>query len=117
MRNSHQIDPGRVNWGVRGDIANLHPSVLRHFARSDTCSGFGKELANARGKLLEAGSWSAALHPPLKAEPEDIWIHKHSISGFVGTELEATLQVCMVFVLALLLDEQLIFLTGQYIFS
>ncbi|OZJ01574.1 hypothetical protein BZG36_05603 [Bifiguratus adelaidae] len=81
-----------VNWGVRSDVANLPASLLRHFDRLNTSMSFGKELPNGRGKVLEAGSWSAALHPPLNAEPEDIWIHKHRISGFVGTDLEAILK-------------------------
>lgn len=76
-----------LNWGVRSDLANMSPGVLRAFHRSGI--GFGDELPDNMGRLLVKGSWSAALVPELEAhrQDRDIWIDKHRTSGFYGTEL------------------------------
>jgi nicotinamidase-related amidase len=80
-----------VNWGVRPDLANLSPGVLRSFSRSGV--GFGGELPDNLGRLLIKGSWSAQLIDGLEEirQEDDIWIDKHRTSGFFGTELEQML--------------------------
>jgi nicotinamidase-related amidase len=80
-----------LNWGVRPDLANLSPGVLRSFSRSGV--GFGGELPDNLGRLLIKGSWSAELIDGLEEirQEDDIWIDKHRTSGFFGTELEQML--------------------------
>jgi nicotinamidase-related amidase len=80
-----------VNWGVRSDLANLSPGVLRSFNRSGI--GFGGELPDNLGRLLVKDSWSAELIDGLEEirQQDDIWIDKHRTSGFFGTELDQTL--------------------------
>jgi nicotinamidase-related amidase len=80
-----------VNWGVRSDLANLSPGVLRSFHRLGV--GFGSELPNGLGRLLVKGSWSAELINGLEEarQETDIWIDKHRTSGFYGTELDQML--------------------------
>lgn len=82
-----------VNWGVRPDLTNLSPGVIRSFYKSGIYSGFGSELPDGMGPLLTKGSWSAELIDGLREErrEDDIWIDKHRTSGFYGTELDQTL--------------------------
>ncbi|MHB1654502.1 MAG: cysteine hydrolase family protein [Desulfitobacteriaceae bacterium] len=82
-----------LNWGVRPDLANLSPGVLRSFYRSGIYAGFGAELEGGLGPILTKTSWSADLIPELNEarSNEDIWVDKYRTSGFYGTELEQIL--------------------------
>lgn len=82
-----------VNWGVRADLANLSPGVIRSFYRSGVHAGFGSELPDGLGPILLKGSWSADLIDGLREirQADDIWIDKHRTSGFFGTELDQML--------------------------
>jgi nicotinamidase-related amidase len=82
-----------LNWGVREDLANLTPAVMRSFSRGGIYRGFGQELPNGLGPILVKGSWSADLIAGLSEtrEQQDIWIDKHRTSGFYGTELDQLL--------------------------
>lgn len=83
-----------VNWGVRPDLANMPPNVLRSFSRGGSIySGFGSELPDGLGPVLTKGSWSAELVDGLREvrQEQDIWVDKNRTSGFFGTELHQLL--------------------------
>jgi nicotinamidase-related amidase len=82
-----------VNWGVRPDLANLPPNVLRSFYRDSIYTGFGGELPDGLGPVLVKDSWSADLADGLREvrQEQDIWVDKNRTSGFFGTELNQIL--------------------------
>jgi nicotinamidase-related amidase len=73
---------------------------LHSFNPTGTGSGLGDPLLGASGgaqlseasKVLTKGSWGAAIVPDLKAEPDDIRVDKHRISGFLDTPLDSILR-------------------------
>ena len=83
-----------VNWGVRPDLANIPPSILRMFRKSDVYPGLGNELPDGLGPMLTKGSWSAELLPELERvrKETDVWVDKNRLSGFYGTDLDQILR-------------------------
>jgi len=92
-----------VNWGVRGDKANLSPATRYPFNRV----GCGVGLADARarkqsaekaepGGVLQRGTWGAAVVDELATGPGDIFVDKHRISGFWDTPLDSILRTLSV---------------------
>lgn len=83
-----------VNWGVRPDLANIPPSILRMFRKSNVYPGLGNELPDGLGPMLIKGSWSAELVPELEQERKesDVWVDKNRLSGFYGTDLDQILR-------------------------
>lgn len=79
-----------VNWGTRPDRLNLSPS-LRHVYDADG-GGHGLGDAGLRGKVLQAGSWSADVVRELMPEASDVRVDKHRMSGFWDTPLDAILR-------------------------
>ncbi len=72
-----------LNWGNRPDLLNLPHGVLRGGA-------YGKRLA--RGRVLERGSWGAAIVPELNVSKNDIHIEKYRLSGFWDSQLDSILR-------------------------
>jgi nicotinamidase-related amidase len=79
-----------LNWGVRGDTANLPANVL------DKASGCGAHRAygdpGPRGPVLVAGGWGAASIDAIRTAPGDIHVAKHRLSGFRDNELDQILR-------------------------
>jgi ureidoacrylate peracid hydrolase len=80
-----------LNWGTRVDRANLPPNVLHVYDPSGEGVGIGSRQPTGH-PVLERDSWGAAVVDELVAAPEDIWVHKHRMSGFWDTELDSVLR-------------------------
>lgn len=80
-----------LNWGTRPDRANLPPGVLHVYDPCGTGVGIGS-TALTDSPVLERGSWGAAVVDELEADPSDVWVHKHRMSGFWDTELDSVLR-------------------------
>lgn len=72
-----------LDWGQRPDRANLPPGVLHVY-----------DPDGAGTRVLEAGSWAAAIVDELAAAvaPTDVAVAKHRMSGFWDTELDSVLR-------------------------
>jgi nicotinamidase-related amidase len=89
---SHDVPVIWVNWGNRPDRLNLSPSLLHVYKPSGTGVGLGDPLSGSGAKVLERGSWSAAIVDELRVEPTDIQVAKYRMSGFQDTELDSILR-------------------------
>jgi nicotinamidase-related amidase len=81
-----------VNWGNREDRLNLSPSVLHVYDSDGSGSGIGSPLPWNGSRVLEKGSWGAAIIDALTAQPEDIHVDKYRMSGFWDTPLDSILR-------------------------
>lgn len=81
-----------VNWGNRPDRLNLSPALLHVYKPSGTGVGLGDPLPGSGAKVLERGSWSAAVVDELVADAADIHVAKYRMSGFQDTELDSILR-------------------------
>ncbi|MBR0752165.1 isochorismatase family protein [Bradyrhizobium jicamae] len=81
-----------LNWGNRPDRLNLSPSLLHVYNPSGAGIGLGDALPGSGAKVLERGSWSAAIVDELPVEPADIHVAKYRMSGFQDTELDSILR-------------------------
>lgn len=80
-----------LNWGARPDRANLPPNVIHVYDPMGTGVGIGSTVPTG-APVLELGSWGAAVVDELVADPSDVWVHKHRMSGFWDTDLESVLR-------------------------
>jgi nicotinamidase-related amidase len=81
-----------LNWGNRPDRLNLSPALLHVYNGSGRGTGLGDPLPGSGAKVLERGSWSAAVVDELAPEPGDIEVAKYRMSGFQDTELDSVLR-------------------------
>jgi nicotinamidase-related amidase len=81
-----------LNWGNRPDRLNLSPSLLHVYNPSGVGIGLGDALPGSGAKVLERGSWSAAIVDELPVDPTDIHVAKYRMSGFQDTELDSILR-------------------------
>ena len=81
-----------LNWGNRPDRLNLSPALLHVYKPSGTGVGLGDALPGSGAKVLERGSWSAAIVEELAPDPSDIHVAKYRMSGFQDTELDSILR-------------------------
>ncbi len=81
-----------LNWGTRPDRLNLSPALLHVYDGTGAGTGLGRPLAGTGSPVLQAGSPSAALVDELVAEPGDIHVDKHRMSGFWDTPLDSILR-------------------------
>ncbi len=81
-----------LNWGNRPDRLNLSPALLHVYNPSGEGVGLGDPLPGHGAKVLELGSWSAAVVDGLRAEPSDIHLAKYRMSGFWDTALDSILR-------------------------
>jgi nicotinamidase-related amidase len=81
-----------LNWGNRPDRANLPPGVLHVYDPDGESVGIGDALPGSGSRVLEAGSWSAAIVDGLDVASEDIRVDKYRMSGFFDTELDSVLR-------------------------
>jgi nicotinamidase-related amidase len=80
-----------LNWGNRPDRMNLSPSILHVYKPAGVGTGLGDPLANG-ARVLEEGSWAAAVVDELAIAPEDICVSKYRMSGFWDTPLDSILR-------------------------
>ncbi|GBQ97439.1 isochorismatase hydrolase [Gluconobacter cerinus NRIC 0229] len=88
----HDVPVIWLNWGNRPDRLNLPPSVLHVYDPAGEDKGIGAAIGSTDRKVLEDGSWNAAIIDELEVDPEDIHISKYRMSGFWDTPLEAILK-------------------------
>jgi nicotinamidase-related amidase len=81
-----------VNWGNRPDRLNLSPSVLHVYKPSGHGVGLGDPLPANGAKVLEKGSWAAAIVDELAPASDDIRVDKYRMSGFWDTPLDSILR-------------------------
>ena len=81
-----------LNWGNRPDRLNLSPALLHVYKPSGAGIGLGDPLPGSGAKVLERGSWSAAIVDELTADPSDIQVAKYRMSGFQDTDLDSILR-------------------------
>jgi nicotinamidase-related amidase len=88
-----------LNWGVRGDKANLSPVTRYPFNRVGCGVGLGDPVKGSRPKrpgapigLLQKDAWGAAVIDDLPTAPGDIFVDKHRMSGFWDTPLDSILR-------------------------
>lgn len=79
-----------LNWGNRPDRLNLSPALLHVYKPSGI--GLGDPLPGSGARVLERGSWSAAIVDELIADASDIQVAKYRMSGFQDTELDSILR-------------------------
>jgi nicotinamidase-related amidase len=88
----HDVPVIWLNWGNRPDRLNLSPSLLHVYKPSGAGVGLGDALPGSGAKVLERGSWSAAIVDELAIDPSDIHVAKYRMSGFQDTELDSILR-------------------------
>jgi nicotinamidase-related amidase len=80
-----------LNWGNRPDRANLPPGVTHVYDPDGAGTGIGDPLPNG-SRVLELGSWSAAVVDGLTVDPADLHVAKYRMSGFWDTPLDSVLK-------------------------
>jgi nicotinamidase-related amidase len=96
-----------LNWGVRADLLNIHPSHRRMAKPQPDDPSYELRMNNGKGPVLESGSWGAAIVPELEVAPDDIHVAKHRYTGFWDNELDSILRnldVTTLFVMGINLD-------------
>jgi len=81
-----------VNWGNRPDRLNLSPSLLHVYKPNGRGVGLGDPLPGSGARVLEQGSWAAAIVDGLTVDPRDIHVAKYRMSGFWDTPLDSILR-------------------------
>jgi nicotinamidase-related amidase len=81
-----------VNWGNRPDRLNLSPSLLHVYKPTGRGVGLGDPLPGSGARVLEKGSWAAAIVDELAPEAGDILVDKYRMSGFWDTPLDSILR-------------------------
>jgi len=81
-----------VNWGNREDRLNLSPSVLHVYNPDGEGTGIGDPLPHNGSRVLQKGSWGAALIKGLSVGEEDVFVDKYRMSGFWDTPLDSILR-------------------------
>lgn len=80
-----------LNWGVRGDLLNVSPSLLHAHTQDGSGAGLGETIPGG-APILRRGSWGAAIVDELNPGDQDIHVTKHRFSGFWDTELDSILR-------------------------
>ena len=81
-----------LNWGNRPDRLNLSPALLHVYNPTGAGVGLGDPLPKNGARVLEFGSWAAAVVDELAVEPGDIHVAKYRMSGFQDTMLDSILR-------------------------
>jgi nicotinamidase-related amidase len=80
-----------LNWGVRRDLLNIHPSLLHAHTHDGSGAGLGETIPGG-APILVKGSWGARIVEELDPGDQDIQVTKHRFSGFWDTELDSILR-------------------------
>jgi nicotinamidase-related amidase len=81
-----------LNWGNRPDRLNLSPALLHVYKPTGEGIGLGDPLPANGAKVLEFGSWAAAIVDELTVDLADIQVPKFRMSGFQDTVLDSVLR-------------------------
>ncbi len=80
-----------LNWGVRKDLLNIHPSLLHAHTQDGEGAGLGEAIPGG-AEILVKDSWGAQIVDELNPGTQDIHVTKHRFSGFWDTELDSILR-------------------------
>lgn len=80
-----------LNWGVRPDLLNIHPSLLHAHTHDGSGAGLGERIPGG-AEILREGSWGARIVDELDPGEQDIHVTKHRFSGFWDTALDSILR-------------------------
>lgn len=81
-----------LNWGNRPDRANLPPGIFHVYSPDGERVGLGDPLPANGSRVLERGSFGAAIVDALEVAPGDLRVNKYRMSGFFDTELDGLLR-------------------------
>ncbi|HLH24600.1 MAG TPA: cysteine hydrolase [Chloroflexota bacterium] len=81
-----------VNWGNRPDRLNLSPALHHVYKPTGEGVGLGDPLPGHGARVLERGSWAAAVVDELAPAEGDVRVDKYRMSGFWDTELDSILR-------------------------
>ena len=81
-----------LNWGNRPDRLNISPSLVHVYNPDGASVGIGDPLPGNGARVLEKGSWAAAVVDELPILAGDICVDKFRMSGFWDTPLDAILR-------------------------
>jgi len=81
-----------LNWGNRPDLLNVHHGIVRKGKQKVDDVGYGEQLPGRRGRVLERGSWGAAIVRELTVLPGDVHVAKYRFSGFWDNEFDTILR-------------------------
>jgi nicotinamidase-related amidase len=81
-----------VNWGNRPDRLNLSPSLHHVYDPHGNGVGLGDPVPGTGARVLEKGSWGAAIVDELQPAATDIHVDKYRMSGFWDTPLDSILR-------------------------
>ncbi|MDX2230008.1 MAG: isochorismatase family cysteine hydrolase [Leptolyngbyaceae cyanobacterium bins.349] len=81
-----------INWGNRPDLLNIGAATRHVYNPTGAGVGLGDPLPTNGAKVLEQGSWAAAVVDELEQTPVDIKIDKYRMSGFWDTPLDSILR-------------------------
>lgn len=81
-----------VNWGVRRDLLNIHPSLRHAHNPTGLETDLARPVAGTRSEVIAEGSWGAQVVDELDPGDADIRITKHRFSGFWDTETDSVLR-------------------------
>ncbi|MEZ5737094.1 MAG: isochorismatase family cysteine hydrolase [Novosphingobium sp.] len=83
-----------LNWGNRPDLLNCSPTILHVYDPDGRSHGLGAQMDRGSKdiRVLEEGSWSAAVVDELMPVEGDIQVSKYRMSGFWDTPLDSILR-------------------------
>lgn len=81
-----------VNWGVRKDLLNIHPSLRHAHNPSGLETDLARPVPGTRSEVIAAGSWGAQVVDEINPGDADHQITKHRFSAFWDCETDAVLR-------------------------
>ena len=81
-----------VNWGVRKDLLNIHPSLRHAHNPTGLETDLARPVPGTRSEVIAEGSWGAQVVDELNPGDQDYQITKHRFSGFWDTETDSVLR-------------------------
>jgi ureidoacrylate peracid hydrolase len=81
-----------VNWGNRSDRLNLSASLHHVYDPCGDGVGLGAPVPGTGARVLEKGSWGAAIVDELTTDLTDVQVDKYRMSGFWDTPLDSILR-------------------------
>lgn len=81
-----------VNWGVRKDLLNIHPSLRHAHNPTGLETDLARPVPGTRSEVIAEGSWGAQVVDELNPGDADYQITKHRFSGFWDTETDSVLR-------------------------
>jgi len=89
---SVQVPVVWINWGNRPDLLNISAATRHVYNPTGQGVGLGDRLPSNGARVLEKGSWAAAVVDELEQKSEDVLVDKYRMSGFWDTPLDSILK-------------------------